>query len=39
MSLGAELRAALRGRGCRVMSSDIKVYTAGEMYHPDVTVV
>ena len=39
MSLGAELRAALRGRGCRVMSSDIKVYTAGEMYYPDVTVV
>ena len=39
MSLGAELRAALRGRGCRVMSSDIKVYTVGEMYYPDVTVV
>ena len=39
MSLGAGLRAALRGRGCRVMSSDIKVYMAGEMYYPDVTVV
>lgn len=39
MSLGAELRAALRGRGCRVMSSDMKVYAAGEIYYPDVTVV
>ena len=39
MSLGAELRAALRGRGCRAMSPDIKVYTEGEMYYPNVTVV
>ena len=39
MSLGAELSAALRGRGCRAMSPDIKVYTAGEMYYPDVMVV
>ncbi len=39
MSLGAELRAALRGRGCLVMSSDMKVYAAGEVYYPDVTVV
>ena len=38
MNLGAELRAALRGRGCRVMTSDIKVYAAGEVYYPDVTV-
>jgi Uma2 family endonuclease len=39
MSLDAELRAVLRGRGCRVMSSDIKVYAAGEIYYPDPTVV
>lgn len=39
MNVGAELRAALRGRGCRVMSSDMKVGAAGALYYPDVTVV
>jgi len=39
MNIGAELRAALRGRGCRVLSSDMKVHAAGAMYYPDVTVV
>ncbi len=39
VNIGAELRAALRGRGCRVMSSDIKVWTAGAYYYPDLTVV
>ena len=39
MSLGAELRVALRGRGCLVMSSDMKVYAAGDMYYPELTVV
>ncbi len=38
MSLGAGLCAALRGRGCLVMSSDVKVRAAGEMYYPDVSV-
>lgn len=40
VSVGAELRAALRGRGCRVMSSDMKVRTGdGVLRYPDVTVV
>ena len=38
VSLGAELRTALRGRNCMVMSSDMKVYAAGQMYYPDVSV-
>ena len=41
MSLGAELRAGLRGRGCRVFGSDVLFRTgSGEMFtYPDVTVV
>ncbi len=38
INTGAELRAALRGRGCLVMSSDVKVRAAGQMYYPDVSV-
>ncbi len=38
MNLGAALTAALRGRGCLVMSSDVKVRAAGQMYYPDVSV-
>ena len=39
VNIGSELRAALRGRGCRVMSSDMKVWAAGAFYYPDLTVV
>ena len=39
VNVAAELRAALRGRGCAVMSSDMKVRAAGEIYYPDATVV
>jgi Uma2 family endonuclease len=41
MNLGAELRAALRGRGCRVVGSDVLFRTgSGEMYtYPDVMVL
>jgi Uma2 family endonuclease len=40
MSVGSALLAALRERGCRVMSSDMKVRTAqGVMRYPDVSVV
>jgi len=40
MNLGAGLHAALRGRGCRVVGSDVLFRTgSGEMYtYPDVTV-
>lgn len=38
INIGAELRAALRGRGCLVMSSDVKVRAAGEVYYPDISV-
>jgi len=38
MNLGSALIVALRGRGCLVMSSDVKVRAAGEMYYPDVSV-
>ena len=38
MNLGAALIAALRGRGCLVMSSDVKVSASGQMYYPDVSV-
>ena len=30
---------SLRGKGCRVMSSDMKVWTAGAFYYPDISVV
>ena len=39
MSVGAALWNALRGRNCRVMSSDMKIWTAGAMYYPDISVV
>ena len=39
VNIGAELRAALRGRGCRVLSSDMKVWAAGALYYPDLSVV
>src|SRR5450759_2674629 len=41
VNLGAELRAALRGRGCRVVGSDVLFRTgSGEMYtYPDVMVL
>lgn len=38
MNLGAALVVALRGRGCLIMSSDIKVWAAGSFYYPDLTV-
>ena len=38
MWIGAALVAALKGRDCWVMSSDVKIYAAGEMYYPDVSV-
>ncbi len=39
VNLGAELRTALRGRGCRVLSSDMKVWAAGAFYYPDLSIV
>ena len=39
MNIGGELRTALRGRGCRVLSSDMKVWAAGVYYYPDLSVV
>src|SRR5271165_5076937 len=41
MNLGAELRAALRGRGCRVVGSGVLMRAgSGEMYtYPDVMVL
>ena len=39
INLGALLWNALRGRGCRVLSSDMKVWTAGAFYYPDLSVV
>ncbi len=39
VNIGAELRTALRGRGCRVLSSDMKVWAAGVYYYPDLSVV
>lgn len=38
-NMGASLWNALRGRGCRVMNSDMKVWAGGAFYYPDVTVV
>lgn len=39
INLGGELRSALRGRGCRVLSSDMKVWAAGAYFYPDLSVV
>ena len=38
-NISAELRMALRGRGCRVLSSDMKIWTSGAFYYPDLSVV
>lgn len=39
MNIGALLWNGLRGRACRVLSSDMKVWAAGVYYYPDLTVV
>ncbi len=39
VNIGGELRTALRGRGCRVLSSDMNVLAAGALYYPDLSVV
>lgn len=39
VNIGGELRTALRGRGCRVLSSDMKIWAAGVYYYPDLSVV
>ncbi len=39
INIGGELRSALRGRGCRVLSSDMNVWAAGALYYPDLSVV
>lgn len=39
MNMGALLWNGLRGRGCRVLSSDMKVWAAGVYYYPDLSVV
>ena len=39
INIGGELRTALRGRSCRVLSSDMNVWAAGALYYPDLSVV
>ena len=39
VNIGSELRTALRGRGCRVLSSDMNVWAAGAFYYPDLSVI
>ena len=39
MNIGALLWNSLRGKPCRVLSSDMKVWTAGAFYYPDLSVV
>ena len=39
MNIAALLWNGLRGRGCRVLSSDMKVWTAGAFYYPDLSIV
>jgi Uma2 family endonuclease len=39
LSLAATLREHLRGRGCRVFASDMKVRVGDVFYYPDVMVV
>ncbi len=39
MNIGALLWIGLRGKACRVLSSDMKVWAAGAMYYPDLSVV
>jgi Uma2 family endonuclease len=38
-NVSVALGVALRGRDCRGMSSDMKVWASGAFYYPDVTVV
>jgi len=39
MNMGALLWNGLRGKPCRVLSSDMKVWAAGVFYYPDLSVV
>lgn len=39
MSIAALLWNGLRGKACRVLSSDMKIWTAGAFYYPDLSVV
>ncbi len=39
MDMGALLWNSLRGKACRVLSSDMKVWTANAFYYPDLSVV
>ncbi len=39
INIGGELRTALRGHGCRVMSADMKIWAANAFYYPDLSVV
>ena len=39
MNLGALLWNALRGKACRALSSDMKVWAANAFYYPDLSVV
>jgi Uma2 family endonuclease len=39
MNIGALLWNGLRGKPCRVLSSDMKVWAAGAFYYPDLSVV
>lgn len=39
MNLGSLLWNSLRGKACRVLSSDMKVWAANAFYYPDLSVV
>ncbi len=39
MNMGALLWIGLRGKACRVLSSDMKVWAANAFYYPDLSVV
>ena len=39
VNIGGELRTALRGKACRVLSSGMNVWAAGALYYPDLSVV
>ena len=39
MNMGALLWNGLRGKACRVLSSDMKVWAANTFYYPDLSVV
>ena len=38
MNLGSAFIVALRGRGCLIMSSDVKIRAASQMYYPDLSI-